>query len=59
MAELKTILAVMGYTEEEESKIAINTIGSLRRIITITKETLEINSGMNAGMIDELMCFKE
>ena len=58
MAELKTILTVMGYTEEE-SKIAINTIGSLRRIITITRDTLKADSEMNAGMIEELMCFKE
>ena len=58
MAELKTILTVMGYTEEE-SEITINTVGSLRRVITITRDTLKANSEMNAGMIDELMCFKE
>ena len=58
MAELKTILTVMGYTEEE-SKIAMNTIGSLRRVLTITRDTLKADPNMNAGMIDEIMCFKE
>ena len=47
------------HCTEEESKIAINIIGSLHRVLTITGDTLKADPNINAGMIDEIMCFKE
>ena len=56
MSDLVKVLDVLGYDEEEKT-IAISSIGNLRRIITISKDTLFLG-GMNAGMIDEIMLFR-
>ena len=56
MSDLEKVLDVLGYDEEEKTT-AMSSIGNLRRIITITKDTLFLG-GMNAGMIDEIMLFR-
>ena len=55
---LDTILTEIGY-EDEEKKMAKETVGTLRRFKTITEKTLEKNKNLNSGMIDELMALKE
>ena len=55
---LEKILTEIGY-EEDEKKIVKETIGTMRRFKTLTKETLKESGKMNSGMIDELMAVKE
>eukprot|EP00957_Ditylum_brightwellii_P109608 8359942-Ditylum_brightwellii.AAC.1 len=58
MSELTTILTVLEYSTEE-SKNVRETIGNIRCIMTLIKETMELNADMSAGVIDEIMCLKE
>eukprot|EP00957_Ditylum_brightwellii_P194908 14849019-Ditylum_brightwellii.AAC.1 len=58
MFELATILTVLEYSTEE-SKTVRETIGNICRIMTLTKETLELNADMSAGVIGEIMCLKD
>eukprot|EP00957_Ditylum_brightwellii_P152851 11634252-Ditylum_brightwellii.AAC.2 len=55
---LEKILAEVGY-EEDEKKIVKETIGTMKRFKTLTKETLKVSGVMNSSMIDELMALKE
>eukprot|EP00957_Ditylum_brightwellii_P014206 1070201-Ditylum_brightwellii.AAC.1 len=54
---LEKILTEIGY-EEDEKKIVKETVGTMRRFKTLTKETLRENGKMNSRMIDELMAVK-
>ena len=58
MTELSKLLTTLGYTDEEQRAV-IPHIGTLRRLITTKKETLEANSDLSSGIIDEIMALKE
>eukprot|EP00957_Ditylum_brightwellii_P040306 3050057-Ditylum_brightwellii.AAC.1 len=55
---LDKVLSKIG-NEEDKKKIVKETIGMMRRLKTLTKETLKESGVMNSGMIDELMALKE
>eukprot|EP00957_Ditylum_brightwellii_P153512 11684011-Ditylum_brightwellii.AAC.1 len=55
---LEKILTEIGY-EEDEKKIVKETVGTIRRFKTLTKEILKESGKMNSGMIDKLMAVKE
>ena len=55
---LDAILTEMKY-EDEEKKMVKETIDTLRRFKTISKQTLAENKNLNSGIIDELMALKE
>eukprot|EP00957_Ditylum_brightwellii_P039892 3020433-Ditylum_brightwellii.AAC.1 len=55
---LKKILTEIGY-KEDKKKIVKETIGTMRRFKTLTKETLKECGVINFGMIDELMVLNE
>eukprot|EP00957_Ditylum_brightwellii_P093599 7127567-Ditylum_brightwellii.AAC.1 len=55
---LEKILTEIGY-EEDKKKIIKETIGTMMRFKTLTKETLKESGVMNSSMIDELMALKE
>ena len=48
------VLTTLGY-EDDEKVIVKQAIGILRRIRTITKESLKEADGMNAGIIDKMI----
>ena len=54
---LEKILKEIGY-EEEKKKIVKETVGTMMRFKTLTKEALKESGEMNFGMIDELMAIK-
>mmetsp|Transcript_2398 Transcript_2398/g.3331 ORF Transcript_2398/g.3331 Transcript_2398/m.3331 type:complete len:282 (-) Transcript_2398:191-1036(-) len=58
MAELAEILGMMEYTQGEIDSV-LNCIGSLRRVLTLRRETLESDIHITPGMVDELMLLKE
>ena len=58
MTELHYILTTMGYNGEEY-EIAKRAIGNLHRVLMITRETLSKTQDMSAGIVGEIMCFKE
>eukprot|EP00957_Ditylum_brightwellii_P183392 13969448-Ditylum_brightwellii.AAC.1 len=57
-AVLEKVLTEIGY-EEDEKKIVKETIRTMKRFKTLTKETLKESGAMNSGMIDELMALNE
>eukprot|EP00957_Ditylum_brightwellii_P048820 3704048-Ditylum_brightwellii.AAC.1 len=57
-AALEKVLTEMGY-EEDKKKIVKETIGMMRRLKTLTKETLKESGVINFGIIDELLALKE
>eukprot|EP00957_Ditylum_brightwellii_P207156 15351728-Ditylum_brightwellii.AAC.1 len=57
-AALEKALPEIGY-EEDKKKIVKETVRTMRRFKTLTKETLKKSGVMNSGMIDKLMALKE
>ena len=55
---LAKVLSVMGY-EGEELSIATTTIGSMRRVMMINRDTLLVKSNLTPEMVDEILCLKE
>eukprot|EP00957_Ditylum_brightwellii_P200601 15292614-Ditylum_brightwellii.AAC.1 len=55
---LDKILTEIGY-EEDKTKIVKETVRTMRRFKSLTKETLKESGEMNSEMIDELMAVKE
>ena len=55
---LAKVLSVMGY-EGEELSIATTTIGSMRRVMMINRDTLLVKSNLTPGMVDKILCLKE
>eukprot|EP00957_Ditylum_brightwellii_P077847 5916830-Ditylum_brightwellii.AAC.1 len=55
---LEKVLSEIGY-EEDKRKLVKETVGTMRRFKTLTKETLKESCVMNSRMIDELMAVKE
>ena len=58
MTELSKLLTTLEYTDEEQKSV-IPHIGTLRRLITTKKETLEANSDLSSSIIDKIMALKE
>eukprot|EP00957_Ditylum_brightwellii_P063285 4803093-Ditylum_brightwellii.AAC.1 len=55
---LDKILTEIGYEDDSKNTVK-ETIGIMRRLKILTKETQKESSVMNSGMIDELMALKD
>ena len=56
--DLSRVLKIMDY-EDDEIKPTSDAIGSMRRVMMMSRDTRLDKTNLSPGMVDELMCLKD